>query len=56
VDKAKRTGPVEPNVPMDELVVPNEEVFHASKTMRPDLSWGAASASNTVDIATLLEV
>ncbi|KAI1172945.1 FAD binding domain protein [Nemania sp. FL0916] len=51
-----RHGPFDSTVVSIEIVVPNGDVLRASKTERPDLFWGAASAFGTVGIVTLLEI
>ncbi|KAI0443429.1 FAD binding domain protein [Xylaria telfairii] len=51
-----RHGPFDSTVNSIEIVVPNGDVLRASKTEKPDLFWGAASAFGTVGIVTLLEV
>ena len=39
-----------------EIVLPDGAVARASKTDRPDLFWGAASAFGTLGVVTLLEL
>ncbi|KAI8948282.1 FAD binding domain protein [Xylaria longipes] len=51
-----RHGPFDSTVNSIEIVIPNGDVVRASKTEKPDLFWGAASAFGTVGIITLLEV
>ncbi|KAH8167712.1 hypothetical protein CIB48_g532 [Xylaria polymorpha] len=51
-----RHGPFDSTVNSIEIVVPNGDILRASKTEKPDLFWGAASAFGTVGIVTLLEV
>ncbi|KAL2257855.1 hypothetical protein VTK26DRAFT_9079 [Humicola hyalothermophila] len=51
-----RYGPFDATVNWIEIVLPSGEVATASKTERPDLFWGAASAFGTLGIVTLLEV
>ncbi|KAK0730192.1 FAD binding domain protein [Lasiosphaeris hirsuta] len=51
-----RHGPFEATVNWIEIVLPNGEVTRASKTEKPDLLWGAASAFGTLGVVTLLEV
>ncbi|KAL2127815.1 hypothetical protein VTI74DRAFT_10116 [Chaetomium olivicolor] len=51
-----RYGPFEATINWIEIVLPNGEVARASKTEKPDLFWGAASAFGTLGVVTLLEV
>ncbi|KAI0180544.1 FAD-binding domain-containing protein [Hypoxylon sp. FL1284] len=51
-----RHGPFDATVNRIEIVLPDGEVAQASKTDRPDLFWGAASAFGTLGVVTLLEV
>ncbi|KAI2631057.1 FAD-binding domain-containing protein [Hypoxylon sp. NC1633] len=51
-----RHGPFDSTINRIEIVLPNGDVARASKTEKPDLFWGAASAFGTVGIVTLLEV
>ncbi|KAL7626160.1 hypothetical protein AAE478_002930 [Parahypoxylon ruwenzoriense] len=51
-----RHGPFDSTVNWIEIVLPNGEIARASKTEKPDLFWGAASAFGTVGIVTLFEV
>ncbi|KAK4156868.1 Delta(24)-sterol reductase [Chaetomidium leptoderma] len=51
-----RYGPFEATVNWIEIVLPTGEVARASKTEKPDLFWGAASAFGTLGVVTLLEV
>ncbi|KAI0010197.1 FAD-binding domain-containing protein [Xylariaceae sp. FL0662B] len=51
-----RHGPFDSTINWIEIVLPNGDVATASKTEKPDLFWGAASAFGTVGIVTLLEV
>ncbi|KAI1188336.1 FAD binding domain protein [Nemania serpens] len=51
-----RHGPFDSTVNSIEIVIPNGEVLRASKTDKPDLFWGAASAFGTVGVVTLLEI
>ncbi|KAI3320384.1 FAD binding domain protein [Xylariaceae sp. AK1471] len=49
-------GPFDATVNSIEIVLPNGDILQASKTEKPDLFWGAASAFGTVGIVTLLEI
>ncbi|KAI1410535.1 FAD-binding domain-containing protein [Hypoxylon sp. FL1857] len=51
-----RHGPFDSTINWIEIVLPNGEIARASKTEKPDLFWGAASAFGTLGIVTLLEV
>ncbi|KAI0834871.1 FAD-binding domain-containing protein [Hypoxylon sp. FL0890] len=51
-----RYGPFDSTINWIEIVLPNGESAKASKTEKPDLFWGAASAFGTLGIVTLLEV
>lgn len=51
-----RHGPFDSTINWIEIVLPNGEISRASKTEKPDLFWGAASAFGTLGIVTLLEV
>ncbi|KLU91027.1 hypothetical protein MAPG_09552 [Magnaporthiopsis poae ATCC 64411] len=51
-----RHGAFDATVVRIEIVLPTGEVAHASRTERPDLFWGAASAFGTLGVVTLLEV
>ncbi len=51
-----RHGPFEATINWIEIVLPNGEIARASKTEKPDLFWGAASAFGTLGVVTLLEV
>ncbi|KAI1378384.1 FAD-binding domain-containing protein [Hypoxylon crocopeplum] len=51
-----RHGPFDSTINWIEIVLPNGEIVRASKTEKPDLFWGAASAFGTVGVVTLLEV
>ncbi|KAI0377090.1 FAD-binding domain-containing protein [Hypomontagnella monticulosa] len=51
-----RHGPFDSTINWIEIVLPNGEIARASKTEKPDLFWGAASAFGTVGVVTLLEV
>ncbi|KAI1122523.1 hypothetical protein F5Y10DRAFT_253826 [Nemania abortiva] len=51
-----RHGLFDATVNSIEIVIPNGDVLRASKTERPDLFWGAASAFGTVGVVTLLEI
>lgn len=51
-----RYGAFDATVNWIEIVLPNGEVARASKTEKPDLFWGAASAFGTLGVVTLLEV
>jgi FAD/FMN-containing dehydrogenase len=51
-----RYGAFEATVNWIEIILPNGEVARASKTEKPDLFWGAASAFGTLGVVTLLEV
>ncbi|KAI1085435.1 FAD-binding domain-containing protein [Whalleya microplaca] len=51
-----RHGPFDSTINWIEIVLPNGDIAKASKTDKPDLFWGAASAFGTVGIVTLLEV
>ncbi|KAI1338255.1 hypothetical protein F5Y15DRAFT_137054 [Xylariaceae sp. FL0016] len=49
-------GPFDNTIVSIEIVLPDGEIVKASKTEKPDLFWGAASAFGTLGIVTLLEV
>lgn len=51
-----RYGPFEATVNWIEIVLPTGDIARASKTEKPDLFWGAASAFGTLGVVTLLEV
>ncbi|KAL8377967.1 hypothetical protein RB595_008585 [Gaeumannomyces hyphopodioides] len=51
-----RHGAFDATVVRIEIVLPTGEVARASRTERPDLFWGAASAFGTLGVVTLLEV
>ncbi|KAI2612390.1 FAD-binding domain-containing protein [Hypoxylon fragiforme] len=51
-----RHGPFDSTVNWIEIVLASGETLRASKTERPDLFWGAASAFGTLGVVTLLEV
>lgn len=51
-----RYGAFEATINWIEIVIPSGEVVRASKTEKPDLFWGAASAFGTLGVVTLLEV
>ncbi|CAJ2506770.1 Uu.00g079560.m01.CDS01 [Anthostomella pinea] len=51
-----RHGPFDSTVNSIEIVLPNGDIARASKTDKPDLFWGAASAFGTLGIVTLLEI
>ncbi|KAI1213150.1 FAD-binding domain-containing protein [Annulohypoxylon truncatum] len=51
-----RHGPFDSTINWIEIVLPNGDISRASKTEKPDLFWGAASAFGTLGIVTLLEV
>ncbi|KAL8403787.1 hypothetical protein RB594_008880 [Gaeumannomyces avenae] len=51
-----RYGAFDATIVRIEMVLPTGEVAHASRTQRPDLFWGAASAFGTLGVVTLLEV
>ncbi|KAI1143638.1 FAD-binding domain-containing protein [Hypoxylon sp. FL0543] len=51
-----RYGPFDATINWIEIVLPNGDVARASKTEKPDLFWGAASAFGTLGVVTLLEV
>ncbi|KAI2465993.1 FAD-binding domain-containing protein [Annulohypoxylon bovei var. microspora] len=51
-----RHGPFDSTINWIEIVLPNGEISKASKTEKPDLFWGAASAFGTLGVVTLLEV
>ncbi|EAQ93620.1 hypothetical protein CHGG_01855 [Chaetomium globosum CBS 148.51] len=51
-----RYGAFETTVNWIEIVLASGEVTRASKTEKPDLFWGAASAFGTLGVVTLLEV
>jgi FAD/FMN-containing dehydrogenase len=51
-----RYGAFETTINWIEIVLPTGEVARASKTEKPDLFWGAASAFGTLGVVTLLEV
>ncbi|KAK0653101.1 hypothetical protein B0T16DRAFT_407430 [Cercophora newfieldiana] len=51
-----RYGVFDATVNWIEIVLPNGEVVQASKTEKPDLFWGAASAFGTLGVITLLEI
>ena len=51
-----RYGAFETTVNWIEIVLPTGEVARASKSEKPDLFWGAASAFGTLGVVTLLEV
>ena len=51
-----RYGAFDATVNWIEIVLPNGEVVTASKTEKPDLFWGAASAFGTLGTVTLLQV
>lgn len=51
-----RHGPFDSTINSIEIVLPNGEIQHASKTAKPDLFWGAASGFGTLGVVTLLEV
>ncbi|OTB00140.1 hypothetical protein M426DRAFT_324546 [Hypoxylon sp. CI-4A] len=49
-------GPFDSTINRIEIVLPNATTETASKTEKPDLFWGAASAFGTLGVVTLLEV
>lgn len=49
-------GAFEANIESIEIVLPNGTIEHASRTVKPDLLWGAASAYGTLGVVTLVEV
>ncbi|KAI0017578.1 FAD-binding domain-containing protein [Xylariomycetidae sp. FL0641] len=51
-----RHGPFDATVERVEIVLPNGDVCAASRSERPDLFWGAASAFGTLGVVTMLEV
>lgn len=51
-----RHGAFEVTVNEIEVVLPDGEIVRASKTVKPELFWGAASAFGTLGVVTLLEV
>ncbi|CAM1507890.1 Fc.00g047380.m01.CDS01 [Cosmosporella sp. VM-42] len=51
-----RYGAFEVNINSIEIVTPDGTVMKASKTEKPDLFWGAASAFGTLGVVTLLEL
>ncbi|KAF3013792.1 hypothetical protein E8E14_010961 [Neopestalotiopsis sp. 37M] len=51
-----RYGPFDSTINSIEIVLPNGEIMHASKSAKPDLFWGAASGFGTLGVVTLLEV
>jgi len=51
-----RHGAFEANVVGIEIVLPDGTVTKASRTEKPDLLWGAASAFGTIGVVTLVEV
>ena len=51
-----RYGAFEVNINSIEIVTPDGTIMKASKTEKPDLFWGAASAFGTLGVVTLLEL
>ena len=51
-----RYGAFDATINFIEIVTPDGKIVRASKTDKPDLFWGAASAFGTLGIVTLLEV
>ncbi|KFH41684.1 Delta(24)-sterol reductase-like protein [Hapsidospora chrysogenum ATCC 11550] len=51
-----RHGAFEANIESIEIVLPDGTVERASRTEKPDLLWGAASAFGTIGVVTLVEV
>ncbi|KAK0616937.1 hypothetical protein B0T14DRAFT_435910 [Immersiella caudata] len=51
-----RHGSFDSTINWIEIVLPNGDIARASKTEKPDLFWGAASAFGTLGVVTLLEV
>ncbi|KAL9111523.1 MAG: hypothetical protein Q9227_004011 [Pyrenula ochraceoflavens] len=51
-----RYGAFDATINWIEIVLATGEITHASKTEKPDLFWGAASAFGTLGTVTLLEV
>lgn len=51
-----RYGAFDATINFIEIVLPDGTVTKASKTEKPDLFWGAASAFGTLGVVTLLEV
>ena len=51
-----RHGAFEANIQSIEIVLPDGTVERASRTEKPDLLWGAASAFGTIGVVTLVEV
>ncbi|KAI1758688.1 hypothetical protein GGR53DRAFT_472098 [Hypoxylon sp. FL1150] len=51
-----RHGPFDSTINWIEIVLPDGKIAKASRTERPDLFWGAASAFGTLGVVTLLKV
>lgn len=51
-----RHGAFEATVESIEIVLPDGTIEHASRTVKPDLLWGAASAFGTIGVVTLVEL